>query len=207
MDENKLEQQLEQLRTEVSEVKSLLQVRAEQCIIFIDNTNLSQTIKKIDVTGCYRLDYLKLTNFLARGRLLRQTRIYYSDFSDTAILTSDNKVKRQQREDFYNFLRYQGFYLKECSLIERDGICIEKGLDGTMIRDIERLSHDNRMETAILVTGDLDYQPVVVDTQREYGMRIEVAFFPSYTARDLLNRATRFIDLWAVKDLLARKTA
>lgn len=201
--------QVETLREEVADLKSRMK-RPERVIVLIDNTNLNFTVKKVDTTGQYRLCYLKLTEFLAGDRLLRQTRIYYSDFDWRAQLDEDERAKRQDREGFYHWLRWQGFYLKACSLVERDNmdapgrVLKEKGLDACIIKDMERICSRNICDTLILVAGDLDYRDTVVEVQRDYCVRVEVAFFPEFAAKQLQIAATKFIDLSKVKDSLRR---
>jgi len=205
MSENKdalcaLQEQLTALQQRVEQLSN----RSERVVILIDNTNLNFTVKKVDTTGQYRLCYNKLVNFLAAGRLLRQVRIYYSDFDRNAHLEEEDARKRQEREGFYNWLRWQGFYLKACSLVERDGGVKEKGLDASIIRDMDRICRDDRCDTIILVAGDADYKDLVVDVIERYCIKVEVAFFPDFTARSLQSQATKFIDLGKIKEDLRR---
>lgn len=199
--------QVEAIRSELSALKMEVgrrMKRPERTVILIDNTNLNYTVKKVDSTGQYRLCYNKLTEYLAGDRLLRQTRIYYSDYSWNKQLEDDERAKRQDRESFYHWLRWQGYYLKECSLVERDGAPKEKGLDACIIKDMERICSRDICDTLILVAGDLDYRDTVVEVQRDYCVRVEVAFFPEFAARQLQIAATKFIDLGKVKDELRR---
>lgn len=178
--------------------------QSERVVVMIDNTNLNLTIKKVDTTGQYRLCYNKLVEFLRAGRLLRQVRIYYSDFDRYAQLEEEDQRKRTEREGFYNWLRWQGFYLKACPLVERDGGVKEKGLDAAIIKDMDRICHDDRCDTMILISGDADYRDLVCDIQQLYCIRVEIAFFPEFTARSLQACASKFIDLSKVKEQLRR---
>jgi uncharacterized LabA/DUF88 family protein len=200
--------QVEGLRQELANLKvevSRRMKRPERTVILIDNTNLNYTVKKVDTTGQYRLCYLKLTDLLAGDRLLRQTRIYYSDFDWKTPLEDEERVKRQDREGFYHWLRWQGFYLKACSLVERDGAPKEKGLDACIIKDMERICSKDICDTLILVAGDLDYRDTVAEVQRDYCVRVEVAFFSEYAAKQLQIAATKFIDLSKFKESLRRQ--
>lgn len=211
MDDNS--ELLTQLRNQVSTLgqrvveltDALSHVNSERTIIFIDNTNLNLTTRKIDPSGNYRLDYNKMVKCLAGGRYLRQVRLYYSDFDHRASLSQEEASKRSEREKFYGFLKWQGYWLKMMPLQERsDGTTKEKGLDAAIIKDMQRLAQQGGIDTFILVAGDLDYKEVVADAQADYGMRVEVAFFKDYSATELKYTATKFIDLTDLKDQIRR---
>lgn len=196
------------LRQEIQVLKDAIASRSEKAIIFIDNTNLNFTIRKMDSTGCYRLCYNKLVEHLTAGRHMQQVRIYYSDFDKMANLSSEESYRRQEREKFYNFLKWQGYWLKAFSLIERgDGSTKEKGLDAAIVRDMQRICEQGRADTIILVAGDQDYKEMIAESQSLYGMKAEVAFFANYTAPGLQHAASRFINLEEIKDILRRERA
>ncbi len=175
-------------------------------VVFVDNTNLNFTTRKVEACGAYRLCYEKLVNFLVGDRQLRQVRIYYSDYSRTSTLSPEESARRSERDGFYGWLRHQGFWLKECSLVERtDGTTKEKGLDAAIIKDMERLCWQGVADTIILVAGDLDYMEMVQEVQSFHNTPIEVAFFPEYAAKKLQYAATKFINLTEAKEVLRRK--
>ena len=179
--------------------------RSESVVIFIDNTNLNLTVRRVDTQGQFRLCYKKLTEHLTAGRTLQQCRIYYSDHSRDAMLSSEEAARRKERDGFYAWLKYQGYWLKAMSLVDRgDGVTKEKGLDASITKDLERLSHSRVANTIVLVSGDADYQELVSEVQALYGIKVEVAFFQEYTAKTLQVAATQFIDLTKVKDALRR---
>lgn len=199
---DKVSQDLLNLTAQVEELKN----KNNKVVIFVDNTNLNFTTRKIDPCGAYRLCYEKLVAFLTNGRQLRQVRIYYSDHSRTATISSEESSRRSERDSFYGWLKHSGFWLKECSLVERaDGTTKEKGLDAAIIKDMERLCSRGIADTIVLVAGDLDYMEVISDAQSVYFTPVEVAFFPEYTAKRLQYAATKFINLTDAKELLRRK--
>ncbi len=192
--------ELLELRKQVNDLRG-----SEKVIVFIDNTNLAFTARKIDSDGRYRLCYVKLLEMLADKRFLKQSRLYYSDFSRIAKLSDEESLRRQDREGFYNFLKCQGFWLKSCDLVGRDdGTTKEKGLDAAITKDIERLTSSQACDTVILVAGDADYSELIADVQSSYGVRVEIAFFAQYTAKSLQYNATKFIDLTPFKEKLRR---
>ncbi len=186
-------------------IETLSQVKNERALIFIDNTNLNLTAKKVDCSGKYRICYNKLVQHLLAGRVMKQCRIYYSDFDSTALLSAEDQAKRHERESFYNYLKFQGFWLKSLPLVDAgDGRTKEKGLDAAITKDFERLAQRNAADTFILVSGDADYRELVSEVQSLYGIPVEVAFFAEYASRNLQYASTRFIDLGRVKDQIKR---
>ncbi len=163
------------------------------------------TARKIDQDGRYRLCYVKLLEILTNNRLLKQPRLYYSDHDITSRLSEEEFTRRKERENFYIWLKCQGYWLKCCSLVGRDdGTTKEKGLDAAITKDIERLASQQACDTIVLVAGDADYTDLVADIQTQYGVRVEVAFFSQYTANRLQHAATKFIDLTPFKEKLRR---
>lgn len=181
----------------------------ERTLIVIDNTNFNLSSRKCDTSGSFRFCYNKLTQFLNNGRLLRQIRIYYSDYALNARISSEEMQKRMEREKFYDWLQYQGYWLKGCNLMEsQDGTAPkEKGLDSSVTRDIERLSQQGNLDTIILVAGDADYFELVRGIQADYAIRVEVAFFAEFTAGCLKREAACFTDLTKIKDQLKRMSS
>jgi uncharacterized LabA/DUF88 family protein len=192
------------LRTIINQLnESASRANPEKVIIFIDNTNLNLTARKVDPS--YRLCYNKLTRLLTDGRFLKQVRIYYSDFDPHRPLPPEQAAQRADRDKFYSWLRFQGFYLKGMPLQDRsDGSTKEKGLDAAIIRDMERLMSRNACDTVILVSGDLDYKESLTEAWGTYGVRTEVAFFENYTAGALKSVTTKFTDLTVVRSIIQR---
>lgn len=73
-----------------------------------------------------------------------------------------------------------------------------------LILDMETICRENRCDTVILVAGDADYCEVVTNAQEKYCTKVEVAFFPNQTSRDLQAKA-KFVNLEAVRDKFTRK--
>jgi uncharacterized LabA/DUF88 family protein len=176
--------------------------RQDRVIILIDRSNLEHTFRRVDNSGL-KIDYIKLTRFLQGYRFLKQVRIYYSDYMDGDFVPESEMNEYKRRLDFYAFLRYQGYILRGVRRRDFGEMRVEKGLDAALIRDMERLCRDNRCDTIVLVAGDGDYCEIVESAQKDYAVKVEVAFFPAQSARELVSRA-KFIDLLKVKDRLLR---
>jgi uncharacterized LabA/DUF88 family protein len=204
MDQNMLS--TEQISQQLAQVASRLETVAsesQKVTIFIDNTNLGLTIRKIDPN--YQICYNKLAKHLANGRQIRQCRIYYSDIDPRGNMTHEEAAKRYSRDGFYNWLRQQGFWLKELTQTSRaDGTMKEKGLDAAIIKDMERLLNSRTNDTVVLVAGDQDYREVILEAQSHHFTPVEVAFFPEFASRNLILAASKFVNLSESKESLRR---
>lgn len=202
-----MHQGLQDFRQQItSDIRALLAPTArqtERVVIMVDRSNLDQTWRRVE-TGGLKPDYMKIREFLADQRSLKQMRVYFSDI-DADMVKEEDRAEWQRRQDFYAFLRHNGCLLRGVSKKVYDGMPVEKGLDGALIRDMETICRDNRCDTVVLVAGDADYCDVVGDVQDRYCVRVEVAFFPNQTARALQARAARFINLECFKDRITRK--
>lgn len=187
-----------------------LQAKVDECrlsnervVVMIDRSNLEQTWRRVETSG-NQPDYIKLQETVGAGRAIKQVRIYYSEI-DSEMVTDAERPDWSRRQNFYTFLRHQGWVLRGVKKKMYDGVPVEKGLDGCLIRDMEIICRDNRCDTIVLVAGDADYCDVVGDVQERYCVKVEVAFFPNQTARDLSARATKFVNLEQVKDRIVRR--
>ena len=193
--------------------KDLMACKAGRCIIFIDNTNLTQSIKRLSqqasglgqpVQCFYKLDYFRLVDFLADGRPIQQVRFYYSDFPEEDV-PNDMRSGYESRQSFWRFLHYKGFSMFRSNLTtNQQGIVREKGLDAAIVRDMQRLLTSRGADTFILVSGDADYVQMATDARSEYGVRLEVAFFETFTASKLKYNANSFTDLTMCLEELRR---
>ncbi len=120
----------------------------ERTVIFLDNSNIFQGFRKYNI----KVDYEKLKNVITKNRKLHQIILYegvvypmspekkkwYKDLNNKSgyiIKTSFNKIAREQR--------------------------IEKKVDIKIAIDMISLAYENVYDTAVLVSGDGDFIPVV----------------------------------------------
>lgn len=197
--EETLSQQIEQLRASVDGLKN----KQERVIIMIDRSNLDQTFRRVDNSN-KRIDYIKLVKFLYGDRFLKQVRVYYSDILDIHEVPEEEKSEWQRRQDFYAFLKHQGYFLHGVRRHLYETGRVEKGLDTALCLHMNNLCRGNFCDTLILVAGDADYRDVVYGAQENYAVKVEVAFFPQQTSRELAYSSTKFIDLLKVKESLLR---
>lgn len=170
----------------------------ERVAIFIDGSNFYHGLKNF--LGTAKIDFVKLAEKLCAGRKL--IRIYYSNVP----------VNRQDGEERYR--RQQSFFAKLHStpymevklgrLVRRGGNMVEKGVDVKLVVDMLNLAFSNIYDTAILVSGDGDFDSAIYGA-KYMGKHVENAFFSSGHSDQLKKSCDKFIlldDL--VKDCLIK---
>jgi len=158
---------------------------SERVMIFIDGSNLFHACKSFD--DGFRIDYVKLKDFLANGRKLIRP-YFYGSFDP-----SDPKNASRQK-NFFRFLRSEGYEVVEKPLRMRDGRKFEKGVDVALVTDMLSLGFEDAYDTTILVSGDGDFVHAI-DKIKSMGKRVEVAIFRNAISDDLRLKADKFIAL------------
>lgn len=139
----------------------------------------------------YRIDYVKLRDLLAEGRMVLKSYFF----------TSAAVPARPQQEEFYDLLRREGFRVITKPLKNLGGEWREKGLDVALVTEMLLITFNNGFDAVVLISGDADY----VDALRavsQLGKRVEVASFLHTTAPDIRLVADRFIVLDYLTDEL-----
>jgi len=146
----------------------------ERVAIFIDGSNLYHGLK---VLGVKINDFNKFINLLADSKEIK--RIFYY----TARM--DKTFDEQRFQKHQNFLRklssipkLKVVYCTFKKIIEKNGkVRYEvKGDDVQLANDMVVGAYENHYDTAILVSGDEDFKPVV-RTVRRLGKKVENIFF------------------------------
>lgn len=198
---------LEQMQNQIVDLQARLDgisKKNERVIILVDRSNLDATWHRIEPSGARKPDYLKLTEILTDGRSLTQCRVYYSDI-DADMVRDEERRAWQGRQDFYKFLRCQGWILRYVQKRVYDGVPTEKGLDAALITDMQMICREGRCDTIVLVAGDADYCETVYDVRDRFCCKVEVAFFPVCCSRDLQQSATKFVNLECILDKISRE--
>jgi len=156
--------------------------------IFIDGSNLYHALK--NECKNVHLDYLKFSYLLANGRKLIRTYFYIS--------TLDATKKAQEAQDqqrFLNALREVPYItIKHRPLNYAKVVPVEKGVDILIATDMLTNALRNGYDTAILVSGDGDFAPVLEEIARA-GKQVENAAFRSSRSDALVSASDLFIEL------------
>ncbi|MBW8002370.1 MAG: NYN domain-containing protein [Planctomycetes bacterium] len=179
----------------------------ERVQIFIDASNLFKSVA--EDCGGQRLDIGKFADLLSNKR--KMVRIYYYVSTLDATLPG-NKEKAAGQQRFINAIREIPYLTVTTSKLRYKKIEVddtsklvpfEKGVDIRIASDILTGALRNCYDTAILVSGDGDFAPVLEEIKRS-GKQVENAAFPSSRSDALINASDLYIELSAhdLKDSL-----
>lgn len=145
--------------------------------IFIDGNNLFHAARSVGV----EIDYAKFLNFLRGDSPLLRAFFY------TGV---DERAERQQ--GFLLWMRRNGYRVVEKELKTYADGTKKANLDVEIAVDM--LSLVDKYDTAVLVSGDEDFQ-YAINAIAYKGVRVELAGFRSNTSPRLIDVADMFIEL------------
>jgi uncharacterized LabA/DUF88 family protein len=159
----------------------------ERVIIFIDNSNIFQGFRKYEI----KADYEKLKNSLTKGKELHGIFLY----EGVVYPMSPEKKK------WYEELNKRSGYVIKTSF---DKIAlsdvIEKKVDIKIAIDIISLAYENAYDTAVLVSGDGDFVPVVKKV-KELDKNVELWAF-RYSLANTLKQELGQENIFYIDDIL-----
>ena len=160
----------------------------ERVQIFIDGANLYRFLK--EECGSAKLDFLEFARRLCNGRKLVRINYYIS-----TVNPQRNATVAANQQRFLNKLRNVPYVtISHRPLRYAASKSFEKGLDVLMATDIITNALRDCYDTAILVSGDGDFAPVLDEVKRA-GKQVENAAFQSGRSDALINTSDRFIEL------------
>ena len=135
----------------------------ERITIFIDNSNIFKGFQKYNIQA----NYEKLKNLITRGRKLDAIYLY-----EGVVYPISPEKKR-----WYEQLSFRSGYVIKASFdkIVKSG-AIEKKVDINIAIDVVSLAFEDAYDTAVLVTGDGDFLPVVKKV-KELNKNVEIWAF------------------------------
>ena len=135
----------------------------ERIIIFIDNSNIFQGFKKYNI----KADYEKLKKIITKRRKLQGIFLY------EGVVYPMSPEKKKWYEDLSN---RSGYEIKASFDKIASSGTIEKKVDIKIAIDVISLAYENAYDTAVLVSGDGDFVPVVKRV-KELDKNVEVWAF------------------------------
>ncbi len=144
----------------------------EKVMVFIDGSNLYHQL--IENFGAANLDYSKFVDFLVGKRVLIKSFFYTAPIHQQA---NPHEYSKQQK--FFSSLRQQKRFEVKLGRLEKrpQGKMVEKGVDVMLVVDLITNAYANRLDTAILVSGDADFVPAIKAVQ-ELEKKVENVSFP-----------------------------
>ncbi|RUM58180.1 MAG: NYN domain-containing protein [Persephonella sp.] len=162
--------------------------KQERVAIFIDAGNMFHGSNYLKV----KINYKKLINLLKRDRWLLRGYFYTGIPSPNLNLPQEYREQWRRQQNFLNELQNAGIKVKTMPLKKTPEGFIEKGIDILLATDMIVLAYNNAYDTAILVSGDSDYIPVVEMIQ-QLGKRVENASFKKTSSYELRKVCDDFI--------------
>ncbi len=168
--------------------------KRERVAIFIDGSNFYHSMKKI-LRINERVDYEKLINLLVKNRDLVTTYYYVTKLDENLDKEKYDKHLLYIRE----LSKIKKFKIILCSFkkikrIDGNYSYIVKGDDVYLAHDLLIGAFDNLYDTAIIVSGDEDFLPIIQTIRVRFGKKVENAYFrasSSYKLRKSCNFSLR----------------
>jgi uncharacterized LabA/DUF88 family protein len=154
----------------------------DRVAIFIDGSNLYHSLK--NNFKRFDLNFADFTKKLTGTRKLIRT-YYYNVLQESMQKTEGGR----EQQDFLDTLRKtQYLELRLGTTKLSQGIPVERGIDVMLATDLLYFAANNAYDVAILVSGDSDFT-YTLQTVKNMGKHIEIAYFENAASRDLLNSA------------------
>ncbi len=160
----------------------------ERIIIFIDNSNIFNGFRKYNI----KADYEKLKNNITKDRKLQSIFLY------EGIVYPMSPEKKKWYKDLSN---KSGYIIKASFDKVAFHNVIEKKIDIQIAIDMVSLAYENAYDTAVLVSGDGDFIPVVKKI-KELEKNIEVWAF-KYSLANALKEPFDQKKIYYLDDILS----
>ncbi|WP_456393637.1 LabA-like NYN domain-containing protein [Persephonella sp.] len=174
------------------DVKVVYRYPNERVVIFIDGGNMFHATNALKL----KINYKKLVEILRKDRWL--LRAYFYTGIPSGDLPKELREQLRRQQGFLNELQNLGIKVKTMPLKKTPEGYIEKGIDILIATDMISLAFKNAYDTAILVSGDSDFVPVVEKIQ-ELGKRVENAAFKKTSSYELRRVCDEFLLLDNIK--------
>ena len=161
----------------------------ERIIIFIDNSNIFQGFRKYNI----KVDYEKLKKVITEGRKLQNIFLY------EGVVYPMSPEKKKWYEDLS---KHSNYVIKASFDKIAANDAIEKKVDIQIAIDVVSLAYENAYDTAVLVTGDGDFVPVVKKV-RKFGKNVELWAF-RYSLANALREELEQGNIYYLDDILSK---
>ncbi len=161
----------------------------ERVIIFIDNSNIFKGFRKYDI----KADYEKLKNIITKGRKLHGIFLYEGVVYP---------MSPEKKKWYKNLSEKSGYMIKTSFDKIALNDAIEKKIDIKIAIDVISLAYENAYDTAVLVSGDGDFIPVIKKI-KELDKNVEVWAF-RYSLANALKEELKQENLYYLDDILSR---
>lgn len=162
--------------------------------VFIDNSNVLQSIKALQKTGQYWWNSLYSPKYLSE-KLAGNREIVYIGFycapPPAYLMAGNNADKNRYRltMKYYSLIeKTESITIHYATVIGTKGNLQEKNLDTKLTADLVGMAAQNKFDTAILVSNDADFVSGTTVVQT-LGKKVEVIYFKGMGSMELRQRA------------------
>jgi uncharacterized LabA/DUF88 family protein len=161
----------------------------ERVMIFTDNSNIFQGFRKYNI----KADYEKLKKLITKGRDLQDIFLYEGVVYP---------MSPEKKKWYGNLTEHSGYVIKASfdKIAVHDAI--EKKIDIQIAIDMVSLAYENAYDTAVLVSGDGDFVPVIRKV-RELGKKVELWAF-QYSLANALREELEPENIYYFDDVLSK---
>lgn len=152
-------------------------------------TSIATFFDVANLEGSFRahglpIDYLLLRDFLVKDRALKESFAY----------VPRSPFAPERRDRLVSFLRRHGFLVRSKVGKKRPAGKWKCDFDVEMTWDISKYIDRSKADVIVVACGDRDLMPVY-QSVRALGVEVEVASTQQTVASDIMEAASRFIDL------------
>jgi len=160
----------------------------ERIIVFVDNSNIFKGFRKYNI----KVDYETLKDFITRGRYLKNIFLY------EGVVYPISPEKKKWYEELSN---RSGYVIKASFDKIASSGAIEKKIDIKIAIDIISFAYEDAYDTAVLVSGDGDFVPVIKKL-KELEKNVEVWAF-KYSLANALKEELGLENIHYLDDILS----
>jgi len=161
----------------------------EQIVVFIDNSNIFKGFRKYSI----KADYEKLKNAITQRRKLNGIFLY------EGVIYPMSPEKKKWYKDLSN---KSGYVIKASFDKIAFNDAIEKKIDIKIAIDIISLAYEKAYDTAVLVSGDGDFVPVVKKVKK-LNKKVELWAF-RYSLANALKGEVEQENIYYLDDILSK---
>ena len=161
----------------------------DRVMIFIDNSNIFQGFRKYNV----KADYEKLKNVITKGRNLQDIFLYEGVVYP---------MSPEKKNWYGNLSEHSGYVIKTSFDKIAVDDAFEKKIDIQIAIDMVSLGYENAYDTAVLVSGDGDFVPVIKKV-RELSKNVELWAF-RYSLANTLREELEVENVYYLDDVLSK---
>jgi len=182
----------------------------DNTVIFIDGGYLSFISKHLGEGKPLKFKIEKFAENLAKMNGLSCKEIYYytaPPYQSASPTESENKRKR----NYDKFIQKIGklnpkIHTREGRCQKDDKGCFhQKGVDTLLTMDLLKVSQKGDIKTIILLTADTDFVPIIKDIQKDYGMKVILAYFTDRKRKSAFSLSNHLWDNCDKKILLKKE--